>query len=282
MNRRTFVLSASAATLAAKPFPKPLGVQIYTARTILPKDPEGTLKRIADIGYKEVELFAYPQLKELVPIVNKLGMKATSMHLPMPLVTGNWGDQTPIDLPQFLSDAKAAGLSYVGMPYVAPNERKEFSALAAKMNKTGEAVSKAGMTFFYHNHAFEFAGKPGERVIDKFKKELDPKLVKLEMDIFWVAAGGSDPVAFLEEWRGRVALMHVKDKSRDMGTVETESQAKPADFKEVGTGTLDIPKILKTALKTGVDKFFVEQDQCPGDPIDSLKLSFENLKKMSF
>ena len=69
--------------------------------------------------------------------------------------------------------------------------------------------------------------------------------------------------------------------SRDMGTVETESQAKPADFKEVGTGTLDIPKILKTALKTGVDKFFVEQDQCPGDPIDSLKLSFENLKKMS-
>lgn len=281
MTRRTFVVSASAASLAAKPFLKPLGVQLYTARTILPKDPERTLQRIAAIGYKEVELYAYPQLQEWVPIINKLGMKATSMHMPMPLVTGNWGNQTPVDLSQFLADAKAAGLTYVGMPYVAPDERKEFSALCAKMNKTAEAVSKAGLKFFYHNHAFEFIGKRGERVMDTFKKELDPKLVKIELDIFWVAAAGVDVNEVMEDWRGRIALLHLKDKAAGMAPIATESEAKPADFKEVGAGSLDFKRILTKAQKTGVDKYFVEQDQTPGDPVDSLKLSFENLRKLS-
>lgn len=216
-----------------------------------------------------------------MPIVNKLGMKATSMHLPMPLVTGNWGDQTPIDLAQFLSDAKSAGLSYVGMPYVAPNERKEFSALAAKMNKTGEAVSKAGMTFFYHNHAFEFAGKPGERVIDKFKKELDPKLVKLEMDVFWVAQGGADLYDTVRAWDGRIATVHLKDRAKDAAVVTTESQTKPADFKEVGQGSIDFGKLIPALRRAGAQKFFVEQDQCPGDPLVSLKLSATYLKQLS-
>lgn len=281
MTRRDFSLSAIAATAAAaKPFTKPLGVQLYTARTVLPRDPEGVLKRIADIGYKEVELFAYPQIKDWVPIVNRLGMKATSTHMPMPFVTGNWGNEKPMDLAQYLAEVKAAGIRYVGMPYVRPDERKEFSALCAKMNKTAESVSKTGLTFFYHNHAFEFAGKRGERVIDTFKKELDPKRVKLELDVFWVAAAGVDVLEVMEEWKGRIALLHLKDKAAGMGAIATESQAKPTDFKEVGTGTLDFKKILKTAMKTGVAEYYVEQDQVPGDPVDSLKISYENLKKI--
>jgi sugar phosphate isomerase/epimerase len=256
-------------------------VQLYTARTVLPKDPEGTLAKIAAIGYNEVELYSYDQFQQLLPLVSKTGMKATSAHLPMPLVTGNWGNQRPIVLEEYLRAAKTAGVKYVGMPYVAPNDRKEFSALAGKMNKTAQETAKAGLAFFYHNHAFEFAGKRGQRPIDIFKAELDPRLVKLELDIFWVAAAGEDPVDVLDEWKGRVALMHVKDKAQGMAVIATESEAKPADFKEVGAGTLEMAKILKKALSTGVDKFYVEQDQTPGDPLESLRISYENFKRLS-
>jgi sugar phosphate isomerase/epimerase len=96
-----------------------------------------------------------------------------------------------------------------------------------------------------------------------------------------VAAAGLDPIDTLDEWKGRVALMHVKDKAPGMAAITTESQAKPADFKEVGAGTLDFKKLLNAALKSGVDKFYVEQDQCPGDPVDSLAQSHAYLKKLS-
>jgi sugar phosphate isomerase/epimerase len=282
LTRRTFsgaVLATAAAR--AKAFPKPIGVQLYTARNVLPKDPQGTLEKIAAIGYKEVEFYSADQFKQLTPIVTKLGMKPTSAHMPMPFVTGNWGRMPPMDLAEFLASAKSAGVKYVGMPYVAPPDRKEFGALCQKMNRVAEQCAKAGAVFFYHNHAFEFAGQPGSRVIDTFKKELDPKLVKLELDVFWVAAAGVDPVDVLDEWKGRVALLHVKDRAKGMAAITTESQAKKDDFKEVGAGDLDFKKILNRALSTGVDRFYVEQDQCPGDPLDSLKQSYDYLSKLS-
>jgi sugar phosphate isomerase/epimerase len=280
IHRRTFLVAASAA-LAAKPFSKPIGVQLCTARTVLPKDPEGTLKKIAGIGYKEVELYNYDQFQKLLPIVNGLGMKATSAHMSMPLITGDWGSQPPIAMADFLGAAKSGGVRYVGMPYLAPKDRRDYGALCQKMNKAGEECKKAGLQSFYHNHAFEFAGAAGTRVIDTFAKELDKKLVKLELDVFWVSAAGVDPVEVLRECKGRVALLHVKDKERGMPVITTESQAKPSNFKEVGAGSLDMPKILAAAISTGVDRFYVEQDQTPGDPIESLRISYENLQKMS-
>lgn len=282
MTRRTFAASTAAVFAAtAKPFPRPLGVQIYTVRTLLPKDPEGTLKRIADIGYKEVELYATDQLDKLLPLAEKFGMKATSIHIPEAISLAD--DQGAFA--KALDAAKKAGLQYAGVPYVAPPNRGTgldfWKNWCGKMNRSAQTAAKSGMKFFYHHHAFEFAGKKGERPIDVMKANLDPGLVKLEMDIFWAAAGGDDPVTFLKEWKGRIGLMHVKDRAVGMGIITTESQAKPTDFKEVGNGNLEIAKILDTALKTGVDKFYVEQDQSTGNPLDSLKTSFDYLKKLS-
>jgi sugar phosphate isomerase/epimerase len=145
------------------------------------------------------------------------------------------------------------------------------------MNHTGELCKKAGLQFAYHNHAFEFGGKAGERPIDIFKARLDKNLVKLEMDMFWVSVAGHDPLQMLEEWKGRVALLHLKDKEKGTPVQYTESVAKTA-FKEVGSGSLDIPAILKAAPGLGVKHYFVEQDQSEGDPLDSLRKSFEYLK----
>jgi sugar phosphate isomerase/epimerase len=284
MTRRSLVASLAAAPLVAKPFPKPIGVQLYTARTLLAKDPEGTLKRIAAIGYQEVELYAVEQIDKLVPVAKGLGMKATSIHIPAAICLG----ENPSPFENALAKANEAGIAYAGVPYVAPNDRgssgvsnEEFwSAWSKKMNRAAGIADKAGIKFFYHHHAFEFVGAPGTRPIDYMRKFLDPK-VKLELDVFWVAAAGLDPIDTLDEWKDRVALMHVKDKAPGMAAITTESQAKPADFKEVGAGTLDFKKLLNEALKSGVDKFYVEQDQCPGDPVDSLAQSFGYLKKLS-
>jgi len=286
MTRRTFAATLAAAqggvaTMSAKPFAKPIGVQLYTARGPLQKDAEGTLKRIAALGYREIELFHAAQIETWVPMAAGLGMKATSIHVADTISLAD--DSSKFEAT--LGAAKKAGLSYAGVPYVAPKDRGTgaafWAAWSKKMNRAGEIAKKAGMKFFYHHHAFEFAGTPGERAIDFMKKELDPKLVTLEMDVFWIAAAGYDPIDVLGEWKGRVALMHVKDKAATMGKIATESEAKPGDFKEVGAGTLDFKKLLNAALKSGVDKFYVEQDQCPGDPVDSLARSYEYLKNLS-
>lgn len=285
IQRRSFItaaplaLAAPFAGLQAKPFRKPIGVQIYTARTILAKDAEGTLKRVAALGYQEVELFAADQIARLGPIINGLGMKATSLHVAAQISLAP-------DTSKFqavLDEASKAGVRWAGVPYVAPNERGQgdfWKQYAAKLNKAGEVARKAGLGFFYHNHAFEFAGTMGERAIDHFAKELS-KDVKLELDVFWAAAAGEDVAAFLKAWKGRVGLLHVKDRAKGMAKIATEREAKPTDFKEVGAGDLDFKAILNTALKTGVDRFFVEQDQTPGDPIDSLKQSIAFLKSIS-
>ncbi len=279
MTRRTFTVAAAASLAMAKPFPKPVGVQLYTARNVLPKDPDATLRRIAEIGYKEVELYSVDQIDSLVPVAKRHGLASTSIHIPMAVSLA--ADETAYK--SALDRAAKAGIRYAGVPYVAPADRGDgayWKAFCDKMNRAAKTAKSAGLGFFYHHHAFEFAGDAGKRPIDIMAGGFD-RLVKLELDVFWAAAAGEDPVRIMQEWKGRVALMHVKDRAAGMGTITTESQAKPSDFKEVGTGTLDFSKILSTALDTGVDKFYVEQDQSPGDPLDSLKLSFDNLRKVS-
>jgi sugar phosphate isomerase/epimerase len=135
------------------------------------------------------------------------------------------------------------------------------------------------LTFCYHNHAFEFGGAQGERPIDIFHERLDKKLVFFEVDVFWISVAGGDPVQMLKEHEGRVPLLHLKDKAA--GTpVQYNENVPPAAFKEVGSGSLDFPAILKTAESIGVKHYFVEQDQTPGDPIDSLKKSYNYLRSV--
>jgi len=140
---------------------------------------------------------------------------------------------------------------------------------------------RAGLTFGYHNHAFEFGKLPdGTRPIDVMIESIDPALVRFEIDVFWVSVSGNDPVELLRKFGKRVALVHLKDKAKTT-PVQTDENVPKDSFAEVGSGSLDFPAILKAAQAAGVQHYFVEQDQTPGDPIASLKKSYEYLSHLT-
>jgi sugar phosphate isomerase/epimerase len=283
MNRRSFFsgIFASVPALAKKKaaFDRPLGVQLYTVRSTFPNDPEGVIKAIAQIGYKEAEVLE-ADIDKVMPILKANGMTASSGHFDTALITGKRTDMT---WDGAIEQARKYGLHYMVMPYIAPEERGNldfYRSLADKMNKAAEACAKAGLQFCYHNHAFEFQGNEGERPWDVLNERWDKKLVQFEVDVFWVAVSGQTPSEFLRKYNNRVPLVHLKDEA--FGTpVQFNERVPPGAFREVGTGTLDIPLILRACEAIGVRHYIVEQDQTKGNPVDSLRISYNNIRKMS-
>jgi len=261
-------IRSSAADLA----PAKIGVQLYTLRTLMPAKDDEVLHQIAAIGYKEVE-GDHGTLMRVAPTLKALGLKPVSCHIPTDSVLGPAGQGE--DFEKVLTDLKSIGTEYAVVPYIDPKMRNPevLDAFGEKMNKAGEMARKAGLTFAYHNHAFEWGQMDGKRVFDRMFANTDPKLVQFEVDVFWLTVGGVDPVTFLKEHSGRVPLLHLKDKMADQKVQYNENVPK-ATFKEVGNGNIDFPGILRTARDAGVKHYFVEQDQTPGDPIASLKQSF--------
>jgi sugar phosphate isomerase/epimerase len=258
--------------------PSTLGVQIYTVRDQFAKDPEATIKAIADIGYKEIEL-TYGGLDTSVPLVKKYGLAPVSIHLDSALLTHGpkpGGD----DLAAAINKAKAAGTKYLVVPYVAPGDRPKdaagFTEFGKKLQTAGEQVTKAGLGFCYHNHAFEFAPLPdGKRPLDVMLQACDPQIVKLELDVFWTSITGADPVSVMKQYPGRVSLLHLKDKVKGAPTALDE-KVPPTTFVEVGSGGVDFPAILAAASAAKIEHYFVEQDHS-ADPIASLRQSYKYL-----
>ncbi len=280
MNRRSWLGSTAAAlswarfaSAAEGNFRHALGVQLYTVRDVWSGHEDEDLRRIAGIGYTELETTSSNNLDMMAPMLKKYKLKAVSTHL---------SDGAEIS-PQAIETAKKYGVEYLVYPYVPPNQRGSadgYRKLADQMNEAGRKCQAAGLTFCYHNHAFEFGGPRGERPIDIFNERLDKKLVNFEVDVFWLSVAGQNPVEFLKEHAGRVPLVHLKDKAQ--GTpVHYNEDVKPGTFKEVGSGSLDFPAILRTAQSIGVKHYFVEQDQTPGDPINSLKKSYDYLRSIN-
>ena len=277
--RRSFLGALAAAPLTAKlALPKSIGAELYTTRTLMPKEDEFVIRTIAEIGYTEVE-GDYPTLKRTAELLKKYKLAPTACHLPVGLVTGTAPASTPT-LDQIAGDLKPIGVRYLVLPFLQPAEYKDGAALCDQMNKAGKSVHAAGLEFAYHNHAFEFDPASGKRLIDLMMERLDPKLVKLEVDVFWVGIAGGDPAKFIADHASRVALVHLKDKPKDM-PAQYNQTVTPETFKEVGNGSLDFKAILQACQKAGVKHYYVEQDRTPASPLDSLRQSFENLKKLS-
>jgi sugar phosphate isomerase/epimerase len=149
--------------------------------------------------------------------------------------------------------------------------------LAEKLNAAAQQAHAAGLQFCYHNHDFEFEPKPGGRPIDVLLSHLDPQLIRLEVDAFWVSMAGVNAAAFLREHADRVEMVHLKDRAKgtpvhyDIATVPNET------YKELGSGDLPLPDILKAISETRAKHVFVEQD-FSADPVASLRRSYEYLK----
>lgn len=279
-SRRSFLTScvaASAAVCQGRTL-KTVGVQLYTVRTVLPKQPLETLKAIEQIGYREVEA-TQDNLDKIWPALKQTSLKAVSLHLGTDLFT-----RQQDKLPPALDDAKSRGFEYVVCPYIAPKDRggaEMMRNLGETLTKAGEMCRKAGLQLCYHNHAFEFQPAGNGILLDDLMQAADPKLVGLELDVMWSTVAGVDPVTILKKYGSRVMLMHLKDVAP--GTAKRYNEMVPRTaFREVGHGVVDFPAVLRTAAETGVKHYFVEQDQTPGDPIVSLRESFEYLEKLNY
>lgn len=288
MNRRDFLRTTAwggiLATISsqltepvfANPYGKPIGLQLYTLRDQLEKDVVGTIRQVAKIGYKDVEIYSLygKSAAEFGKTLKDNGIMASSGHYLLPDVKTNWHKR--------IEDANTLGLKYMVNAILQPEERKSFDdykRLADIFNKAGEATQKAGIQFCYHNHNFEFIKYGNTTAYEYLLNTLDPKLVKFEMDCFWVTHAGQDPVAYFKKYPGRFPLLHIKDM-KDNPPPTHELDAKLGLFAPVGQGTIDWKRIFAAARQGGMQHYYVEQDFCEQPPLQAVKISYDYLRKL--
>jgi len=289
VNRRDFIrntaLGAAAVAagtglthdLFANPYGKPIGLQLYTVREQLEKDVPGTLKKVAAIGYKVVEIYDLYGMSpaQFSKLLKDNGLTAVSGHYLLNVEETQWEKK--------VAEAKELGLKYMVHAILDPPERKsldDYKRHVELWNGIAEQTHKAGMQFCYHNHNFEFQKFDGVTVYDYLFKHLDPQLVQFEMDCFWVTHAGQDPVALFKKHPRRFPLLHIKDQKTGMATSQ-EFDARMGLFAEVGKGTIDWKRIFAAAPVGGMKYFFVEQDYCEIPPLESIKASYEYLHHLT-
>lgn len=288
MDRRTFLGTTLGALTAATLLNRKswaasehkidhLGVQLYTVRALMKDDFEGTIAKVAEVGYKEVEFAGYfnhsPQ--EVRAVLDRHGLTAPSTHLPW----NSFGDQWS----QIVENSKVIGHKYIINPWIENAVRDQpdgWKHAADTLNKAGKVSKKAGIQLGYHNHWIEFRPlADGKLPYDILLAELDPDLVKMEMDICWVYVSGHDPIPYLKKYPGRFPLVHVKDLSKfPVPTVVTQ-KTETENMVNVGQGPTDWKKVFSQAK--GIEYYIVENDQ-PKNAFEDIKISYNYLKNLRF
>ncbi len=294
MKRRAFVQSTIAATIAASQtsrllaafeaedaYRKNIGIQLYTLRNEIGKDTPATIKQVAADGYKQVELYGFPNADAMIEAAKSSGLAVNSSHFEWASVV-NPKDDSMSDFAKILEKAEKVGLKHLVIPYLQDNERAtldQYKKIAANANKAATMAKKAGVQLAYHNHNFEFEPREGGKCgFDIFMQEFSSDM-KFEVDVFWVKAAGLDPVTLINKLKGRVTQVHLKDLKEGL-KMPTYSTGVPKDaFQELGDGIIPMEPILVAAKAAGVEHCHVEQDQSP-DPLASIKQSINYLKKM--
>lgn len=280
LTRREFVQNAAAgaATLAiaptafAKKSDRPVGVQLYTVRTVLQNDMPGTLAAIRKIGYRTVETFVAEykiSAKDLRQAILDAGLVAPSAHF----AYNDFG--TRFDY------AKELGVECVvcsSVPGNLADSADGFKQAAEQYNQWGEQAKKMGLKFGFHNHNIEFREFDGKTGIDILLGDTDPALVQWQMDCYWVAQAGHDPVEMLRKHGKRMQSLHLKDRKTG-APVTTNTGPGSQFFTEVGEGTLDWPSIFRLAVNLNIPNMYVEQDQTDKPPLESLQISYTNIEK---
>jgi sugar phosphate isomerase/epimerase len=281
-NRRNFLLGAAAMSVAGPAFAQrvvPLGLQLYTVRQDLANDFDGTVKKVRDIGIRNVQANLTMNGKtseQQKKLYDSMGISWKSVHA---------GGNDLRDKPQAVIDeAKAAGITNITCSFpLYPADRPAFMAgptvddwkkNADTFNKIGALCQKAGLSFGYHNHNVEFRKVGGVVPYDLLLKETDPALVQMEMDIGWVVAGGADPVAYLTKYPNRYYSLHIKDL-KNQGIPNNDMKMISAI---IGKGIVDWKAVLAAAHKTKVERAFLEIEE-PYDPspLEMVKQSFDYL-----
>ncbi|MFP4091007.1 MAG: sugar phosphate isomerase/epimerase family protein [Cyclobacteriaceae bacterium] len=298
MHRRDFLQKSAAASLSFSLLPSAflkqdnayinkIGLQLYTVRNQMAKDPAATLKAIKEAGYYQVEGGNPFEYDRLMPLIKDAGLVSQSTFFPNQVITERWDliggkPATGSTMQEMVDKAEQHGMKYVVFGYLSKAERETIDAYktyAERLNRAGELCNKAGITLCYHNHSFEFEPIKGEVPYEVLIKELDPQNARFELDIFWASIGGYDPVKLMKRMDGQITLLHLKDKLKGVADEYDEGQVPKDAFQELGDGVINIRKVLEIAPAIGVEECFVEQDQSP-DPLSSIAQSRNYLRKL--
>jgi len=284
ITRRTFLGQMAMSTLipavgrTAEQKIERLGLQLYTVRTEMAKDFEGTLAKVAQAGYQEVEFAGYfdQDPKKVRAVLDRHKLTAPSAHIDYPTV------ETKLD--QAIDAAHAVGHRFLVNPWIDEAMRKQpdiWSRVAATFNKAGETCKKGGIQFAYHNHHFEFVPVNGVMPFDLLLKECDPNLVKMELDLCWITVAQKDPLTYFQRNPGRFPLVHVKGlKKVPEGQAPVPFDQAIPNITEVGTNdVIDWKRIFAKSSQAGIRHYFVEHDQ-PASPFDSIRASAAYLHQL--
>jgi sugar phosphate isomerase/epimerase len=268
------------AQLLGNPYGMPIGIQLMTVRDHLEKDMEGTLQKVAEIGYREVEVGGGEYYKkkpaELRRMLSNCGLKASSTHCRE--------FQLKSDPEKHIADAKDCGVTYVVLSSLEEKDRKSLDDIkrdAEWFNQIGTVVNRAGLRFDYHGHNFDYAAVDGAVIYDELIRRTDPKLVNFELDCFWCVRAGKDPVDYFHRFPGRFPQLHIKDLKPGYAPSTAREDFRRGAFTEVGQGVIDWKKIFKAAPEGGMKRFYVEQDECDRDSLESAKMSYTYLHNLT-
>ena len=284
-----------------------IGVGLFTIPTMLERDFIGTMKTLASIGYKEVETFgpyswsaqtAQDRWKvtaqslafkgsgyfgltatEVRRILDDHGLSSPSMHTDL--------DSLRTRLEPMAEAAAALGQRYVVLPSIPPSERQNLEAyrrIADEFNQIGARAAALGVRFAYHNHGYGLKPIDGVVPFELVVDRTDPSVVDLQMDVYWTTAGGADPIAYIQRYKGRYKSLHVKDMAKEArfagdGGDASQWIALFPFIADAGSGVLDLVSILSAAKRSGVEHFLLERDQTP-TPGETLRRSYRYLSSL--
>ena len=275
-SRRKFLKTVAIASAAVcSPWPSILaqsrrvnsiGLQLYSLRREMGQDFEGTLGRLAELGFEEMEFAGYfdKSPAEVRRILDGFGMTSPAAHIQLTAIREN--------LERELETAATIGQKYIVVPSIPGDERSldDYQRHAETLNRAGEAAKKVGIQMGYHNHDFEFQPQAeGKTGYDYLLYFTEPELVKMEMDLFWIVNAGQDPIPYFENHPGRFAMLHVKDRAADGAMVD------------VGRGVIDFAELFSYADVAGFEHYFIEHDN-PDDGINSIAYSYDTLSRIRF
>ncbi len=248
---------------------KKVGLQLFSLRQFLRTEPEmvDTLKKVKAMGYDNVQVSGFGKIepKRLKELLEETKLLPCSYHDMFHSITEKTEELVKL--------CKIMGYTSVACA-VPPDDmmsEKGYTNIGKRLSKAGEVLLKNGITLCYHNHAFEMMRYGGKTGLEIIYDESDPRYLQTELDTYWLAFGGGDPADWINKYKDRCPIIHLKDMSVHWNQVR---------MSEVGNGNLNWNGIFKALKGTNCRWYFVEQDHCGGNPFDSVKMSFDNLKKM--
>ncbi|MEL7532850.1 MAG: sugar phosphate isomerase/epimerase [Bacteroidota bacterium] len=250
------------------------GIQLYTLRDNMPKNAKGVLKKLSEFGYTQIEGYEGAQgmfwdmtPKDFKAYIDGLGLSMVASHC-------NINE----DFETKAAQAAEIGMSYLICPYLGPQKSMDdWKKIVDKFNECGDICAKNGIRFAYHNHAYSFEELEGQIPQEYVMDNVNPETVDFEADLYWVVTAGVDPISFLQKYKDRIRLCHVKDRMKNAPAAEGNASC------DLGTGSISYPEILKVAADNGMEYFIVEQERYDGStPLKSAEEGAKYMKKLQF